>query len=168
MKWLLQTLEKAYKFFLVTLTSIVILLGIYQVVGRYLVFLRLPISWTEEAMRYLHAAIIMLGVSAVSKADSFTTITLFSDIITRKSRIGGKTLRIASIVVQAVFFTLLLYYGALLAIRSAAQMTPTTKVSFGLVYLPIPIGGLMGLIHSLCKLCGEFISDDANAVKELR
>jgi TRAP-type C4-dicarboxylate transport system permease small subunit len=143
-------------FLLVSMTAIVTVLGIYQIFGRYFIFLRLPISWTEEAMRYIYVAIIMLGISAVYKSNSFATITIFSDFIAKKSKKGLMILNVFQNAVQVVFYGLMFYYGIFLVLRGAGQTAATTGVSFGIIYLPVPIGGFLGFMHALQKLFTGF------------
>ena len=152
MRIFLDRLEKMYQLFLVSITAIVTLLGIYQVLGRYLLFLNLPITWTEETMRYLHVAIVMLGTAAVSKSEGYTSITIFSDFIKRKYKNGYKILRLFHNTVQLFFFSCLFYYGLQLTLKAVKQITPTTRISFAFVYACIPIGGLMGALFALVKI----------------
>ena len=90
MKKAICTLERAYHAVLVVMTALIVLVGIYQVIGRFFVFLHLPTSWTEESMRYTYIGIIMLGLATVTRAEAFTTITVLSDAIEKRSRIGGQ------------------------------------------------------------------------------
>ena len=89
MKKTLHILETIYRIILVILTALIVIIGIYQVIGRFFVFLHLPTSWTEESMRYIYVGIIMLGLATVTRAEAFTTITVLPDIINRHSRVGG-------------------------------------------------------------------------------
>ncbi|HCL80492.1 MAG TPA: hypothetical protein DIC53_11075 [Synergistaceae bacterium] len=155
------TFEKFYNIFLVSLTLIVTILGMYQVLARYL--LGWSISWTEETMRYLHVAIIMLGIAAVSKSKAFTTISILTDYSDRYPIIG-KLLRLFQNLIQIIFFALIFYYGAKLSRQAVKQLASTTRISFAIVYLPLPIGGLMGLFYAIKGFVEEAISKPSEKV----
>jgi TRAP-type C4-dicarboxylate transport system permease small subunit len=155
-------------FILVGMTAIVTILGVYQIVGRYFMFLHLPISWTEETMRHLYVAIIMLGISAVEKTNSFATITVLHHFLEPRSPKSAQALQIFQLIMQVIFYGLLAYWGALLVWRTGMQKTSTatTGIPFAIVYMSLPIGGLMGFVHAVLKLLHEFQSDGKGGKSE--
>jgi TRAP-type C4-dicarboxylate transport system permease small subunit len=154
MRKLLRSLERGYNHILVVLSVIITLLAIYQVLARY--GLRWDITWTEETMRYINVSIVMLGIGVVSKTGSFITITVLYDLINRKSKIGGRILLVFQNSVKVVFFALMFYFGVKLTLQAINIMTPTTRITFSIVYLPLPIGGLLGLADAFLKLITSF------------
>ena len=68
------------------LAGLLVIFACYQVVARR--FFGWNITWTEESMRYIFIATIMLGVHFTSKTPGFATLTLFSDFVEKRSRKG--------------------------------------------------------------------------------
>ncbi|WP_101910084.1 TRAP transporter small permease [Marasmitruncus massiliensis] len=152
MKKALGKLNRAYILLLILMASAVTLLGIYQVLARYV--FKWPIFWTEEVIRYVYIATVMLGINFAAKTEAYTAITLVSDSIARRSKTGYKVLKLIHHLVQLIFFALLMYWGARLAIHAGNQnqFSSAVKIPFVLVYLPIPIGGLMGVADAVEKI----------------
>lgn len=136
------------------LTGLMVVFACYQVAARY--FFGWGITWTEETMRYIFVATIMLGVYFVSKASGFATLTIFTDYIAKKSKKADTVLRILQYLVQIVFYFLLFYYGVKLCIMSVGRVSTATRTPFSLIYLPLPIGGFMGFFNTVLKCIREF------------
>ena len=150
MRMLFSKFERVYTLFLIILCAIVSILGIYQVAARYL--FGWPIFWTEECIRYIYIATVMLGIGLASEKNAYTTITLFSDYVQNHSKIGWKVLLIFQRLVQIVFFGLLCFWGFRLVALAGDALSPATRIPFVYVYLPIPIGGLLGFLVECSKL----------------
>ena len=132
------------------LTGLLVIFACYQVVARK--FFGWGITWTEESMRYIFIATIMLGVHFTSKTPGFATLTLFSDFVEKRTRKGFAVLILFQYIVQIIFYFLMFYYGVKLSMMSVNRLTTATRIPFALIYLPIPIGGFMGFINILIKL----------------
>jgi|GEM_PF-3347142 len=152
---ILDKIEKAFEFVLALLTGLMVILAIYQFMARY--FLGWGITWTEETMRYLFVAAIMLGIYFVSGSAGFATITMFSDFVNRKSRTGGLVLRIFQHIVQIIFYFVMFYYGVKLLQMMEGRVSTATYTPFTLIYAPIPIGAFMGCVNSIIKCIREFM-----------
>lgn len=152
MKKAICTLERAYHAVLVVMTALIVLVGIYQVIGRFFVFLHLPTSWTEESMRYTYIGIIMLGLATVTRAEAFTTITVLSDAIEKRSRIGGIIVYWFQSLMQIVCFGLMFYYGLLLMLSAGNRVSAVIRMPFNIIYAPIPIGSFLATVISVLQL----------------
>ena len=163
MKKALGKLNQAYILLLVIMSATVTLLGIYQILGRYL--FALPIFWTEEVIRYLHIAIIMLGIGFAAQTEAFTTITLISDIVEQKSKIAFKILRVIHYLAQLFFFSLLLYWGYKLTMHAynQHQLSAAAKLPIYIAYLPLPLGGLMGIVDAVQRIIGLLMAKPPQA-----
>lgn len=161
MKKAIRVLEVLYETILVIMTAIIVLLGVYQVVGRNLSFI--DTSWTEEAMRYIYVGIIMLGLGCVAKEESFTTITVVSDIVNRHSKIGGMILYCLKNFAQILCFVLIFWFGLQLALSAGNRVAATTRVTFDIIYAPIPIGSFLGALYSILKMVERFRIGKKNA-----
>jgi TRAP-type C4-dicarboxylate transport system permease small subunit len=152
MEKIINKLNQAYILLLIIMAVIVMMLGIYQVLGRYI--LGLPIYWTEESIRYLHNSIVFCGIGFVAQSEAFTTITLVSDIIAKKSKVGVKIQKIAHRLLQLIFFLLLLYWGGRLTLHAAKQhqVSAAAKFPFSIIYAALPLGGLLGATDAVLKM----------------
>lgn len=148
----ISALERIYHAVLVVMTAIIVLVGIYQVIGRFFVSLRLPTSWTEESMRYIYIGIIMLGLATVTQAESFTTITVLSDTIEKHSRIGGIILYWFQGLMQVICFGMMFYYGLQLMLSAGNRVSAVVRMPFNIIYAPIPIGSFLSTVISVLKL----------------
>ena len=147
-------LNKLYEWLMVVMCGSTVLFCCYQVFMRYL-FNR-GISWTEETMRYLYVAIIMLSIGALTKNAGFATITIFSDFVKKKSKVAGKILVGFQYFVQVVFYALLLYYGVRLMAQATEKLTTVSRIPFTYIYAPIVIGSIMGLVNCVMKCIQDF------------
>lgn len=157
MKRVISILETIYRVFLVILTAIIVILGIYQVLGRYLQFLNWSTSWTEEAMRYIYVGIIMLGLACVTRDGSFTTITVLSDFIHRKTKIGGMILYVFQNLAQVLCFAMLFYLGLKLTLSAGNRVSATTLIPFSFIYVPIPIGSFLAMVFTTLRMIEPFL-----------
>lgn len=150
----LSKLEKAFETALGLLTGLMVVFACYQVAARY--FFGWGITWTEETMRYIFVATIMLGVYFMSKTSNFATLTIFSDLVAKKSKIGDIVLRVLQYLVQIVFYFLLFYYGVKLCMMSTGRLSTATRIPFSIIYSPLPIGGFMGFVNMILRFIREF------------
>lgn len=148
----ISVLEQIYRAVLVIMTALIVIVGIYQVIGRFFVFLHLSTSWTEESMRYIYIGIIMLGLATVTRADAFTTITVLSDAIEKRSRVGGMILYWFQSLMQIICFGMMFYYGLLLMASAGNRVSAVMRLPFNIIYAPIPIGSFLSTVISILKL----------------
>ena len=146
---------KLYVWFLVFLTASVVLIGVYQVLGRYFIVgmlgIMVNISWTEEIMRYFHCALVLLGVGVVTKNNAAIRITLISDWVA-KYKAPSKILQTWNYLVELAFYGIMVYFGWQLTQRGFGQVTAITRIPFGIFYASIPIGGALGFINTALKM----------------
>jgi TRAP-type C4-dicarboxylate transport system permease small subunit len=150
LKRIAEIAGKAYSHILVIASAVLVILAVYQVAARY--FLGLGITWTEEIMRFIFVAIIMLCIGSLTKSEGFATIRVFADFIDSKSKIGSIILKLFQHLMQISFYILLTYYGTKLCLQATTKLSTVTRIPFFIVYLPIPIGGFMGVVNSIHHL----------------
>lgn len=150
----LNKIENAFESVVAILVGLMAVFACYQVAGRYL--FGWGIAWTEETMRYIFVATIMLGVYFMSKTENFATLTIFSDMVAIKSKKGDALLRFLRYMVQIVFYFLMFYYGVKLCMMSTSRLSTATRIPFALIYLPLPIGGFFGFVNILIKCIKGF------------
>ena len=146
--------ESCINVLLVTAAILMIVIGLLQIIFRYV--LQHSLSWSEETIRYLHVWVTTIGAAAVFYKGSFTSITIISDIIEKRSRISGKLLAILRYVFPFIFYGILLWQGSSLASVYMKKLSAATRIPMGLIYMCIPITGFLGVLFNIAKL-PEFI-----------
>ena len=154
MKKAIDILGKVYVLFLVLLTMLITGLGCYQVAARY--FLGWNIAWCEELMRNVYCAIVFYGIGLVAKRESFVTLTLFSDIVSKRSVIGSKLLKAIQYIVQIAYFGMMAYFGVQFLMISGRGLTPANQIPLYYIYTCLPVGGAMGAAVIIFKFIDEF------------
>lgn len=142
-----KKLEKIICHFIVVMAIVMIALGILQVFTRYV--LQNSMVWTEEAMRYIHVWITMIGAVVGFKRGYFVVIGFFYDFMKKKSMFIGKIVGGIQAILPILFFITLGYYGLIFALKNLQQSSATINISMGIVYLAIPLCGFLGLGISL-------------------
>ena len=150
MKKIIDIADKVFCGILFLATGAMLVIGTAQVFWRFV--LHSPLSWSEELLRYLYVWATLLGIGVGIHRGAFTTVTIFSDWVQKKSRLGGFAIQILSLLAQIVFFVILTCFGFKLAQRGLTQLSPTMRIPMGLVYAVQPVGGVLGVIYSIIKL----------------
>ncbi len=128
----------------VLLFSIVVF-NFLQVIFRYVV--NSPLGWTEEVMRYSVAWVTYLGaVAALFRGEHMAVDAL---IMVVPPRIAAVLYRIV-LGCGAVFCLILVWWGFPVAIRNAAQVSPSSQISMIWPYISVAVGGLLMLIVIVC------------------
>lgn len=112
------------------------------VVLRYTVHASIP--WSEEAARYLMVWITFIGLGPVLRIGGHISIDSLENSLPKNL---ARLLRSIVMLIVAAFFLFLIYEGAQYAMRTAAQSTPVTNVSFAWVSASIPVGFALSLWH---------------------
>lgn len=76
---------------------------------------------------------------------------------------GGR--RAAQVVVHllcAVFFALMVYFGAVYAMKQSRQLSPAMRIPMSYLYASIPAGGLMMLWHAVDAVLQTLFPDRKN------
>ena len=139
-----KRLEKFICHFVVAMTAIMILIGNMQVIYRYV--LQKSLTWSEETMRYMNIWITMIGACYGYKKGYFSVITLLSDYLKERSKVGSIVLNTIRIILAVFFFSSLAYFGYRFAIVNMRQLTAATRIPMGLIDIIIPISGIIGLL----------------------
>ncbi len=127
------------------LMAIVCLLGLWQVVTRFL--LSQPSTWTEEAMRRLLIWSVMFGVVAAFRHGALINV----DLMLRLS--SGWWLRVVQTfiaVVSITFLAIIVWYGIDLVWRVRFQtFASMNDISMSWGYAALPIGAAFSILAIL-------------------
>lgn len=111
-----------------------------NVVLRY--FFQGGIVWAEEFARYCIIWITFVGGSVAIRHGAHVSINVLLDVLKPSNK---KLLMIFSYIVSILFTIFLLIYGTknTLAVKGINQLTPSMEIPAYLIYLAIPVGGLL-------------------------
>jgi TRAP-type transport system small permease protein len=127
------------------------------------------ILWVEEASRFLMIWLTFLGAGIVLRYGAHVGIDTLQDRYPRRA----PALRVVIFCALFGFFATMVWLGTDYTLRTWRQTTPVLQVPYGAVYLAMPVGFALMIVHLL--LMGapyirhrRFLSDDefdADAVK---
>jgi TRAP-type C4-dicarboxylate transport system permease small subunit len=103
------------------------------------------ILWVEEVSRYLMIWLTFVGAGPVLRYGGHIGI----DTLQERWPAHAPYLRAAILVLLMAFFAFMTWIGAVYALRTWAQTTPVLQVPVGAVYLALPIGFGLLLLHLL-------------------
>ncbi len=155
----MSTLQKTMKIIEKTEDSVVILsvalalvLCCIQVTARYV--FNYPLSWPEELGRYLIILIVYVGASVALRKKSHIVV----DTVPSYFPSSKKILDFASTCFGIVFALLIIIYGMkfVKSLIISGQMAITLKIPIFIVYLILPLGGLLLLLHYILNITGIY------------
>ena len=127
------------------------------------------ILWVEEVSRYLMIWLTFLGAGLVLRYGGHVGIDTLQSMLPRHAA----SIRAAIFALLLAFFATMLWLGVHYATVTWGQTTPVMQVPVGAVYLAMPIGFALLIVHLLLMAApylrhGRFLADaefDADAVK---
>ncbi|HEY0833650.1 MAG TPA: TRAP transporter small permease [Azospirillum sp.] len=127
--------------------AVMVVLVFANVVGRYL--FDYSFSWVEEVTRYMMIWLAYLCAGLALRHRRHVAVELLHDALP-----GPAMLAVRALVVVVIlgFFAAVAWYGFRYAAFAWMQSTPVLGLSLGLIYLAIPIGSLLMIVHLLLVL----------------
>jgi TRAP-type C4-dicarboxylate transport system permease small subunit len=127
------------------------------------------ILWVEEVSRYLMIWLTFSGAGLVLRYGGHVGIDTLQNAFPRH----GVAIRLAIYALLFVFFAAMLWLGLRYAMVAWGQTTPILQIPIGVVYLAIPLGFGLLIVHLLLMTApylrqGRFLADaefDSDAVK---
>lgn len=126
------------------LLGLMAVLVVANVALRYL--FGVSLSWVEELTRYMMIWTAWLGAGLAFRAGTHVAVEVFQDTLPEPRR---RLLRWGILMVMAVFMAVVAWLGVRYAIFAWRQQSPVLGVPLGLVYLAVPVGALLALLHLL-------------------
>ncbi len=115
------------------------------------------IPWAEEVARHMMIWLTFLGCGLVLRSGGHIAIDNLQDALAPRA---GRWLRAAIVLMIAGFFTLLMVVGVTYVQRTMFQLTAATQIPFGYIYLAMPVGCALTLIH-LAVVARRWITERA-------
>ncbi len=130
------------------------------------------IEWAEEVARHMMIWLTFLGCGPVLRYGGHIAIENLQDSLPSR---GAQALRLIITLMITGFCAFSIWFGLEYMDRTQYQITPATQISFAWIYLALPLGMAMTLIHWLLIVRSyitsrEFASDahfDATASASL-
>ncbi len=144
LKTLFETMDRCINWFLALLMSGMVVIVSAQVWCRFI--LNDPLSWSEEASRYLFVWISFMGAAAGVRYQVHLGIDLMEKILPAGSY------RIAVIIVNLiiqVFLLMIIYWGFKILGVIQFQESPSMHISMRYPYMAVPVGSIFMFINSL-------------------
>ena len=116
-----------------------------NVVSRYL--FNHSFLWVEEISRYMMVWVVFIGSGLVLRYGAHIAVEAFQDVLPTRA---AQATRALVVVVLAITFVAMTWLGVQYVRFAWDQETPVFNWNFGLIYLAIPIGSALMLIHLLC------------------
>src|SRR3954452_22948126 len=110
------------------------------------------ILWVEEASRYVMIWLTFLGCGLVLRYGGHIGIDSLQD---RFPRLAAR-LRILIAALMFLFFAIMVWLGTVYSLRTWTQTTPVMEITVGAVYLAMPIGFALMMVH-LAIMIGQYV-----------
>ncbi|MBL0379530.1 MAG: TRAP transporter small permease [Desulfofustis sp. PB-SRB1] len=136
--------DRLINWFLALLMAAMVVIIAAQVWYRFV--LNDPLSWSEEAGRYLFVWISFVGAAAGVRYQVHLGIDLLSKIL------PAAYYRYAVIVVNLliqIFLVLIIYWGFKILDIIQFQQSPSMNISMRYPYMAVPVGAILMLINSV-------------------
>ena len=115
-----------------------------NVVSRYVTGGSIP--WAEEVARHMMIWLTFIGCGLVLRFGGHIAIENLQDAL--PTRIA-QLLRFIVLLCMLSFFAVLSYFGYFYVQRTMFQMTAGTEIPFGYIYMAMPVGCVLSIIHAV-------------------
>jgi TRAP-type C4-dicarboxylate transport system permease small subunit len=129
---------------LIALMALMALLVFTNVVSRYA--FNHSFVWAEELSRYMMIWVAFLGSGLVLRAGAHIAVDVFQDMMPRRI---AQAMRVGVVAVMLVCIVAMGILGTQYAIFAWGQQTPILNWNFGVIYMVIPAGAVLMLLHLL-------------------
>lgn len=149
---IVDIINKAMGYVLMAMLAVMTAIIFWQVFSRFVVGSSL--AWSEELSRFLMIFMIFIGASLALRGNELISVELLLEKLAGTPR---KVLVIIIQLVSIVFFIILIKYGYAMAESFSNQKAPSLGVSMQIIYLSLPLGGVLMLINSIACMIEEFV-----------
>ncbi len=150
-----KTIDKSLETFLILLMAVMVINVLWQVFSRFI--LQEPSSFTDELARFLLIWVGVLGATLASGKKLHIAINLLSTKLNIKQK---RVLRIVNnlIIVAFALCVLVIGGGRLVYITYVLdQYSPSLQLPLAVVYLVLPISGLLVSYYKLSDIFNDAI-----------
>jgi len=152
------TLDKILERILVIIMAVMVLNVLWQVGSRFI--LQSPSSFTDELARYLLIWLSILGASYVTGKRMHLSIDL---LMQRSGPERQKKLNTLIYSIVAIFALLVMVVGGsrlVYVVSSLGQTSPALEIPLSVVYIVLPIGGVIIIYYSILNILHPIQQED--------
>lgn len=145
--------EKLEEYVLVASLSILVVLVVMQVFFRFVI--NFSMGWSEELARYLLIWIAWIAASFAVHKNAHIRVEILKDMFKTKTK---QILEFLVLIICFGFAVFLAVEGTkfILAIKTTMQVSPSLKLNMWIVYLAVPIGGVLMAIRFIQQMIKIF------------
>lgn len=141
-------MDKTLEIICLVLFSLMVLVGTYQIVTRY-VFSR-PSTVSEELLTYAFTWLALFAAALVFGKREHMRMSYFADKFKGRAKL---TLSLIAEVLVTAFAALVLIYGGISITRlTATQITASLGVPMSYVYAALPVSGILTVIYGIMNI----------------
>jgi TRAP-type transport system small permease protein len=144
----MQTFETLFlafnRWLLIAILGVMSLIIFTNVGLRYLTNESIP--WAEEVARHLMIWLTFMGCGPVLRYGGHIAIENLQDNLPAA---GARALRMLIVLLMLGLFGFFMYFGWEYMDRTQYQLTPATQISFAFIYLALPLGMALSVVHCL-------------------
>ena len=151
MKTLDKFLDNAMKLLMAIAMGSLVIGGTWQIFTRWI--LKNPSTFTEEFMRYMLIWASMIGSAYCFYKDKHLALDLIKD------RLKGTAAICLSVFIEVcilVFLLIVFVYGGGRMALSSTNYSPVMHIPFKLLYIVLPISGILAVIGRVLKYIQYF------------
>jgi TRAP-type C4-dicarboxylate transport system permease small subunit len=152
------TLDKILERILVIIMAVMVLNVLWQVGSRFI--LQSPSSFTDELARYLLIWLSILGASYVTGKRMHLSIDL---LMQRSGPARQKKLNTLIYSIVSIFALLVMVVGGsrlVYVVSSLGQTSPALEIPLSVVYIVLPIGGVIIIYYSILNILHPIQQED--------
>jgi TRAP-type C4-dicarboxylate transport system permease small subunit len=151
MKYFYDSLEKVLRIALLVLVSGIVITTMLQIVARFILMVSIP--WTDELARYLMIWASFVGLGVAYRKKELICVAFFREKL--PPHLLKLTLLISDLLCS-IFTIVIVIYGVKLCFQNMAQVSPSMRVSLGIIYAIIPLGSLLYLLFAFESVFSYF------------
>jgi TRAP-type C4-dicarboxylate transport system permease small subunit len=122
------------------------------------------LAWAEEASRYMMIWLAFLGAGLALREGAHIAVETLPDAL---PPLLSKLVRLVAILLVALFLALILWLGWQYAQFAMMQRTPVLRLPVGYIYLAIPIGMALMLVH-LLLLARRYVTAERTEAEKIK
>ncbi len=151
MKHFYDSLEKSLKIVLLVLASGIVAATILQIVARFILLVSIP--WTDELARYLMIWASFVGLGVAYRKKELICVAFFVEKL--PSHLVKLALLLSDLLCS-IFSIVIVIYGVRLCLQNVVQVSPSMRISLGVIYAIIPLGCLLFLLFAFESVSSYF------------
>lgn len=137
----------ANRWAMIAILSTMAVLVFMNVCLRY--FTNHSITWSDEVSRHLMIWLTFIGAGLTLRHGGLVAIDNLQIALSERN---ARLVRIFVAIIMLTFFVTMIWAGKIYVERTMFQTTPSTRIPFGYIYLAMPIGFGLLIVHFLLVL----------------